>query len=167
MAVAIAFVLKNWKLVAGGLAVAILGLMLIFARADASHWHKLADSRAATIAQFAEAQKLADAAARKALADTEARYKEQANEADTKHADALADAGTAADRYIASHRVPVCTSGRSTGSAVGPTSGGDTSVPESLPADSVFLSAADVQACSGAVTYSLAAHDWAVGLERP
>jgi hypothetical protein len=30
--------LKNWKLLAGGLALAVLGFMLVLAKADARHW---------------------------------------------------------------------------------------------------------------------------------
>lgn len=37
--------LANWKLVLGGLAIAALAVMLLLAKADARHWHKLADQR--------------------------------------------------------------------------------------------------------------------------
>lgn len=35
---------KNWKLVAGGVALATLAIMLVFAKADARHWRKAYDS---------------------------------------------------------------------------------------------------------------------------
>lgn len=35
----------NWKLILGGLAIAGLAVMLLFAKADARHWRKLADQR--------------------------------------------------------------------------------------------------------------------------
>ena len=45
----IAFAGKHWRLILGGLALAVLGLMLVFARADARHWHKVADERQAAL----------------------------------------------------------------------------------------------------------------------
>lgn len=36
--------LKYWKLIVGGLAIAILGMLLVIARADARHYHKLYDA---------------------------------------------------------------------------------------------------------------------------
>src|SRR3954465_776920 len=51
MPVIAGFALKNWKLLVGGLALGFLGLMLIFARADARHWHKAADQTKAAFDQ--------------------------------------------------------------------------------------------------------------------
>jgi hypothetical protein len=45
---AIPFILSNWKLLLGGLAVGLLGVMLMFAKADARHWHKAADAATAS-----------------------------------------------------------------------------------------------------------------------
>ena len=36
--------LRNWKLIAGGLALAALAITLLVAKADARHWHKQADN---------------------------------------------------------------------------------------------------------------------------
>lgn len=163
-----AFALKNWKLVAGGAALAVMAVMLLLARSDARHWHKLADQRAKTIAQVQIAQKLAAAAARKAIADTEARYRSQANAADTTHTAELADARTAADRYIADHRVPACPVFRQPSNATSAAQGGDPGVPASVPPNGlVAVSEADVRSCSDAVTYAWDARAWAMGLGDP
>ena len=136
----------------------VLGITYI----DARHWRKVADQRAATIAQFAVAQKQAEAAARRALADQEARYKEHAHEADTQHTDELARAQSDADRYLASHRVPACP-GSASRPAVATSSGSGASVPASVPSGAVVADA-DVQACTGAATYALDAREGALGL---
>jgi hypothetical protein len=41
---ALAFIAKHWKLLLSGLALAILGFMLLHAQSQARHWHKLADA---------------------------------------------------------------------------------------------------------------------------
>jgi hypothetical protein len=43
-ALAAQWALKNWKLVLGGLAVAVLGIMLVIAKGDARHWHAKFDN---------------------------------------------------------------------------------------------------------------------------
>lgn len=156
------FLLKYWKLIAGGLAVVALAVALMLARADAQHWHKLADQRASTIEQVKVASAAADAAARKAIADTEARYKEHADATQAQYADAAATARTDADAYSAAHRVPACAGGATRGTPASP-QGGSASVPADLSA-SAIVGDADVRACSGAAAYALAAHSWAVGL---
>lgn len=45
------WILANWKLLLGGLAVGLLGIMLMFAKADARHWHKQADQTKAAFDQ--------------------------------------------------------------------------------------------------------------------
>lgn len=47
----VAFALRHWKLIVGGIGVAILGGMLVFAKADARHWHKDSDNKAALLKQ--------------------------------------------------------------------------------------------------------------------
>lgn len=47
----IALALKNWKLLLGGIALAALSLMLVFARMDARHWEKVATAEKAAHAQ--------------------------------------------------------------------------------------------------------------------
>jgi len=60
---AIPFILSNWKLLLGGLAVGLLGVMLMFAKAGERHWHKEADQT------------------KQALADTVANYRAASDEA--------------------------------------------------------------------------------------
>ena len=45
---ALEWIWRNWKLVLGGLVVGVLGLMLVFAKADARHWHKKYDTAQAS-----------------------------------------------------------------------------------------------------------------------
>lgn len=56
-----AFILNNWKLLLGG--VALLGVLIYVAilRADANHWHKLADSYQAQLASCKAAVELQNA----------------------------------------------------------------------------------------------------------
>lgn len=39
-----ALLLRNWQAIVGGVAVAVLGLLLMLAKADARHWHKQYDA---------------------------------------------------------------------------------------------------------------------------
>lgn len=48
---ALAFILTNWKLIAGAGIVAILSLLLVLAKGDARHWEKRATQEAAAHAQ--------------------------------------------------------------------------------------------------------------------
>lgn len=48
---ALEWALRNWKLVAGGLALTALGIMLLLAKADARHFSKLYDQEKAAHAQ--------------------------------------------------------------------------------------------------------------------
>jgi hypothetical protein len=62
-ALAAQWALKNWKLVAGGLAIAVLGIMLLIARGDARHWKKAAaaekQAHALTVANYRQAAEIA------------------------------------------------------------------------------------------------------------
>jgi len=145
--------------------VAILLILLGLSHANGTHWHKLADQRAATIEQFKIAQTVADAAARKAIADTEARYKEKANAAEISHSVAVDAARSDADAYLAAHRVPACPASAPRGAATSP-EGGDPGLPADLSA-SAIVGDADVRACSGAAAYALAAHAWTLTLTDP
>lgn len=156
------WILANWKTALGIAGTALFAALLFVTTIDRNQWRAAARASDAALAQVKIASAAADAAARKAIADTEARYKEQANEADADHAAAVADARTDADRYIAAHRVPACPSGAARGTSAA-TSGGSTGVPVSVPAGSI-VGDADVRACSGAAAFALEAHRWAVGL---
>lgn len=130
-------------------------------------WHRaIANAEAVRIqaTQFKQAQDDATKIAQDALHHQEAQYQAKAQEADHAYQTQLAAAQSAADRYIAGHRVRA--DGASGASATpASASGSGAAVPESLPADAVVVSAGDVQACTSAVTYGVAAHDWALGLD--
>ena len=92
----------------------------------------------------------------------EAKSTALAKDADNAYTQGMADARTATDRYIAANRMRPQASRISAPRASG--EGKDTGVPESLPADPglVGVSESDLQACAGAVTYGIAAHNNAV-----
>lgn len=151
------------KIFGGALLAALLACALLYV--NGRHYQKLYDQRGATIEQFKIAQKAADAAARKAIADTEARYKEKANAAETSYSVAVAAARSDADAYLAAHRVPACPGGATRPAAAG-TQGSSASVPADLSA-SAIVGDADVRACSALAAYSLKAHAWALTLNDP
>ena len=128
-------------------------------RADAC-----AAGRAAERASYIAAGKEAERLARAAKAAQEAKYTQLAKDADHAYETDLANARTAADRYIASHRVRAQAVGDSRGTTVASAQGGNPGVPEIMPAVAVVVSDSDVQACTGAVAYGIAAHDWAASL---
>ena len=129
-----------------------------------------ADGRRQDHAAYVSAQAAAQAIAQAAITHQQAVYQAQAQETEHEYQQQLADAHAGADRYIGDHRVPVelrAGPAQSAPSAAAPagTTGG-TSVPASLPADAVVVSADDVQACTAVTTYALAAHEWAMGLGK-
>jgi hypothetical protein len=158
------FLLKNWQAVVGGVGMLALAILLGVTRLDRDQWRAAARKGDATIAQFTAAQKEAETAFRNAITATEREYKDHADDADQNHAAELVDARSAADRYIATHRVPACHSGGASGSADASAEGGGSAVPASVPANAVMVTPDDVQACSAAAKYAIDAHNWAVGL---
>lgn len=141
-----------------------LGAALWWLIADDRHYRTKAAELTTTLSQVKDAQAKATIAAQAAHDAQEQRYKDLANAADKDHAAALADAGAATDSYIRTHRLPACPASRAAGSPIASASGDSASVPASLPTDAVMVSASDVQACSGAVTYAISARDWAESL---
>jgi hypothetical protein len=125
-----------------------------------------ADAVRTQAAQFRQAQADAQKAAQQALDRENTAYQAKATEAQNAYQAQLADAHSAADQYIATHRVQPAPAGSHAGTAAAPTDGGSASVPSAVPADAVVVSADDVQACTGAVTYALQAHDWAATLNE-
>jgi len=68
------WLLANWKWLLGAAASVALTIALLFARADAAHWHKIADNQALLIAKAKqEAAEQAEANAKR-LADATADY---------------------------------------------------------------------------------------------
>ena len=118
-------------------------------------------------AQFRAAQDEAGKLAQQALMRQQALYSAKANEADNEFNQSLADARHSADVYIAGHRAVFVRSspaGGAPGGAVASAESGSASVPAPVPGDAVLVSPSDVQACTAATGYAIAAHDWALSL---
>lgn len=147
---------KAWAIIA------VLGLMLLFAKMDARHWHKQADqcsaARAADQRAYKEAyakavaDDAAHAAAVKARDDQITQEKTHALETQ------LVDAHTAVARYARLHAAP----------STNPGGGGSSAVPAtSDPASAVdgagqaaIVSVADLAICSDAVVKAEGWRDW-------
>jgi hypothetical protein len=120
-----------------------------------------ADALRTQAAQFKQAQANATQIAQAALQRQQAIYATKATEADNAYQMQLADARSAADRYIAAHSVRNQTIASGSGAAVAAGQSRRADVPASMSADTVLVSAGDVQACTDATTYALKAHNWA------
>lgn len=119
----------------------------------------------ATAAQMNAAQAEATRLASEALHHQEQVYQAKAKESDDAYTTQLAAAQSAADRYIAGHRVRTdSTSGAS--AALASPQGGSPASPDRPDnhADMVAVSADDINACTVNSTRLQAAHDWALGL---
>jgi hypothetical protein len=112
-------------------------------------------------AQFRQAQADATTIAQAALQHEQAAYAAKAMEADNAYKAQLADARSAADRYIASHSVHSQAIASATGTTAAAAQGGGAAISASVPGNSVLVSPSDVQACTAAVSYGLKAHEWA------
>lgn len=123
-----------------------------------------ADAVRIQAAQFKDAQAAATAIAQQALQHQEATYQAKATEADNAHQIALAAAQTAADQYIAAHRVQPAPAARDAGAAAAAGQNPGAAIPANVPADAVMVSADDVHACTGAVAYALKARDYVLNL---
>lgn len=156
---------RYWKQLAigAGVLVAFLWIWHAIAVHDRAQFNK---GYNVAFNQFWTASQKADAAARKALADTERKYQEKANDADTKHAAALAAADDATSRFIATHRVPACPASGGSSGTVARAESDSAGVSASVPAPSVVVSGDDVQACAGAYAYAVSAYQWASGLKK-
>jgi hypothetical protein len=111
--------------------------------------------------QFKQAQADTTAIAQAALKHQEAVYQAKAQENDNAYQAQLADARSAADRYITTHRVQPAAPAGDAGTTAAGAQGGSAAIPASLPTDAVVVSGSDVQVCTDAVTYALKAHEWA------
>lgn len=160
----ILYIIANWKWLLGAAASAALGIAMAVTTIDRNQWRAAARKGDATIAKFIAAQKQAEIDFRAAITAKEREYKDHADDADQTHTAELVDARSAADRYIATHRVPACHSGGAPSSTTTGTQGGSSGIPASVPADAVVVTSGDVQACTAAAKYALDAHNWAVGL---
>jgi hypothetical protein len=116
-------------------------------------------ARDATIATMTKASDANHAAQVAQVQAIEAKSKQIAKDSDNAHETHLADARSAADRYIAANRVRPSAAHIST---PGQASGGtDPGVHESLPAGTVMVSEGDVQICTANTTYAIDAHNLA------
>jgi hypothetical protein len=89
----------------------------------------------------------------------EAQYQEQAHETDANYQAELADARSATDRYIATHRMR---QGSGIGTSNPAAVAGNSTIPDSVPTNSILVSSTDVQACSASSAYAIAAHNDAI-----
>lgn len=158
---ALSLVWRHWKIILGAVVVGGLSIALLIAKSDARHWRKMHDNLAANY-------KVAQADAARAQSERnraiEQEYARKADEAEDRHAKQIASITDRTNAYIAANRVqqnPKCTTSGAGSSAE--SSGASVSAP--VPADSlVAVTADDLHACSAAVAYALAAHEWAKGL---
>ena len=120
------------------------------------------DAALAKVEQIIQASAKARAAQLAVNKAAEDKSRQIAKDSDYAHAIELADARTAADRYIAANRV------RPNGAyrhrpASAPAQGDNPGGPDGLPAAGfVVVSDSDVQACTVATSYAVAAHNQAM-----
>jgi len=129
---------------------------------QAAHWRTIAAQRATALAAIPAAQDQALAQQRALDGYVADQYQAQAEKADAHYKLALADAGPAADRYIATHRLRPSVAADRAGSPGAAAQTGDPGLSAALPGDGVVVSAGDVQACTGATAYAVSDHNAAV-----
>lgn len=135
----------------------------------ASHWKDQAQLCEAGRKQdrdsYVQAQK---DAATKALAEKariEAEHAAQAERAQHDYEEQVDEARDATARYIVDHRVRAESSGGSSSGSTSTASDRGAGVSPGVSSDTfVAVSESDVQACSQAVSYALAARTWALGI---
>jgi cell division septum initiation protein DivIVA len=135
--IAIAPILKHWRLIATGLALAALGIALLLAKADARHWKKRAGqeqaAHAMTVANYKAAQTAAEARQSANLARVAQDQQRITDDAKNAYNRALADARAKYDRLRSQGN-------RSTpGNAVLPTAGQGASGTAETPGQDGFL----------------------------
>lgn len=144
------------------LAAALLGLV-------AASWHYRSAYhaeralRVADRAAYAQAQAEAAFIAKRALDATEARYRSKANEADRSHTDALVDARSATDAYLARMRTKAASC--HAGGAPAPAADHGAGVPEPVPAVAL-MAEADVRAAAEWQAFGSACRNWAMTLAK-
>jgi Tfp pilus assembly protein PilV len=150
MILTIEYAWRHWKLIAGGLALATMGLLLVLAKADARHWQKQAEQTQAAFDTTAASYRLA---AEKARADdlahareVEARDAETAKENERAYSTQLADARAALARYVSLHQPSAADPGRS-GTAGLPGTAVSTVVPDRAGSEAL-VAVADLDVCA-------------------
>ena len=94
------------------------------------------------------------------VANEVARQKDIARVSDIEHDKELADARSAADEYIRTHRVRLTAPIHSSA----PAKAGNTAISETVSAPVVMVSEDDVRLCSEWQAFGVAAHNWAMKL---
>lgn len=119
------------------------------------------------------AVKEADALAEAAREDEERRRAANAQRSEASHDQDLERATAATGSYLAAHRIAaVGVRGQANGGAgleaPATAEDGSAGVPAEVPADPlVAISSPDLQTCTAAVTYAVAAHNWAATIDPP
>jgi ABC-type transport system involved in cytochrome bd biosynthesis fused ATPase/permease subunit len=163
--IVIGLLLTRWKVGLG-----IFGALAVFGLIAASWhyrhaYHAEKALRKADRAAYGQAQTEAALIAHRALEATEAKYRTKANEADQSYRAGLADARSAADRYIAANRVRNQTAASQASGAVAAARDRTTGVLQGVPASAfVAVPDRDVQACTAAYIYAVKAREWALTL---
>lgn len=150
------------------LAAAIFVLLLLVWHLDSS-LHERDQQIANQQADFANQRANARTIAEQALKHQNDVSRANAYESDKQHEKELADAKTAFDKYVASHRYPSARKLQHPSgdpSAAGQTASAkdsdDSAFLAEMSGDSVVVSIGDLHKCNEAVTYAIDAHNWSL-----
>lgn len=157
----------TWQAVKRILPIAIPALLLalLWIQGQRMHsWKELARARGVALEQVVSVQKEQNQRIIAWAKNIEAKGKRIADNADEQYQAGFVDARSAAERYIAAHRVRTATDSGGTVPASPTASGDGPGVPAVLSSDLVMVAASDVLACSDAAEYALRAHNWAMEL---
>lgn len=151
-------------LVAGALAVA--GAWL-YARHEHTRADRAVAALATTKAAYVSAQELARQRNEQTIAKREADYRALADQKDKEYATELADAQSAAERYIASHRLrpPAPQDGVGSAPALGQDRGASGAVGPGEASELVGVTADDIRICTENTSRLEKAREWALGLD--
>lgn len=170
---ALSFLWRHWKVILGGAVVLGLMVALVLTRGalageKAAHSAERAAHRE-TIANYRLAQEVSTLKAERQRRDLEEKYRRNADEAENLHAEQLADASAATERYIAANRVRTQGAQCSASGTAAAASSDSASVPASAAAtpELAAVTSADIRACTAAVIYGDNAHRWAMTLNSP
>ncbi|WP_408591204.1 hypothetical protein [Novosphingobium sp.] len=136
-------------------------------------WHyrdrtlALSEAMTAQAARFTQAQDDARSAWTHEKARLEFRSRVDAQESDRRYAQALAENRAITAAFAAAHGLRAAPAARDASGTRAAAEDHGAGLPAELPAAPVVVAAVDLQACTAAVTYAEAAHDWAVGLAQP
>lgn len=159
---ALSFLRAHWKLI--GAAFLLLALIIQTFRLSATEGALSAEKagRQADLATYEKAQAQATSAALEARARDEAEYREKANAADASIDDLRVRLRAALVRQGQADRA--------TGPAIAQAQGGDTGLPQEVPATTTGDSGSmcvNTDILAGLSAYAIKAHEWAVSLDQP